>query len=399
MKKILLASSALALTASVAAAEVTVGGDAYYGVVYIDQDDIFLNNTNGKSQNYAFAFDLDIDFTASGESDSGIVFGASIDADDTGKAQGVRGFDGEVFVSGAFGRLAMGDTDGAAEAIVGDLDFVSLSGLGDFNEVLYLLSAGDPDCELVLDADGDPIFVTETITDPVTGASITVPTGAREVEGPCEQGPLALYTYDYEGFTGAIGLNDDEGWSIGAGYDGGAWSIGLAYEQVPSGTTITVFDATDFIPGAELNVGAESETRHIIGQASYTFANTTIKGYYGQLDTGAPTPEFVIAPNGVPVQTTGDGTFDQYGISIESTFDAITVGAFYREIGNDVPGLKRSFFYGVGASYDLGGGLALVGSVGGGDVYTMPETPFLTDTFTNQDNSYWAADFGLDFAF
>lgn len=392
MKKILLASSVLAMTASVAAAEVTVGGDAYYGVVYIDTDDVFLNNTNGKSQNYAFAFDLDIDFTASGESDSGIVFGASIDADDTPKAQGVRGFDGEVFVSGAFGRLAMGDTDGAAEAVVGDLDFVSLSGLGDFNEVLYLLSAGDPSCSRVLDADGNPI----AIIDPTTG----LPTGSFETTGACQQGPLALYTYDYEGFTGAIGLNDDEGWSIGAGYDGGAWSVGLAYEQVPEGTEITVFDATDFLRGAELVVPAENgSVNHIIGQASYTFANTTIKGYYGQLDAGAGAPEFIVAPNGVPVRTNGDGTFDQYGISIESTFDAITVGAFYREINNDTPGLKRSFFYGVGASYDLGGGLALVGSVGGGDVYTMPETPFLTDTFTNQDNSYWAADFGLDFAF
>ncbi|MCV6596543.1 MAG: porin [Mangrovicoccus sp.] len=384
MKKILLASSALALTASVAAAEVTVGGDAYYGIIYNDSDAVFLNNATGESQNYAFAFDLDIDFTATGETDSGIVFGASIDADDTAKAQGVRGFDGEVFVSGAFGRLAMGDTDGAAEAVIGDLDAVSLTGLGDFNENIFLLSAGNPSCSRVQDEDGNDVIS----TDPITG----LPNGYETI-GACGQGPLALYTYDYGGFTGAIGLNDDEGYSLGAGYDGGAWTIGLGYERVSRGTEITIFDPDGF---DSLSFVADEAATHLIGQAGFTFGNTTIKGTYGQIDTGQ-TAEYDFV-NGIPVKTNGNGKFDQYGISLESSFDAFTVGAFYREINNDTPGLKRSFFYGVGASYDLGGGLAVVAGLQGGDVYSQAETP-LTTTFTAQDTSFYAADFGLDFSF
>jgi outer membrane protein OmpU len=51
-----------------------------------------------------------------------------------------------VFISGAFGRLTMGDVSGAPEAAVGDVSGVGLTGLGDLNEATYLSngsSSGD----------------------------------------------------------------------------------------------------------------------------------------------------------------------------------------------------------------------------------------------------------------
>lgn len=377
MKKILLASSALALTASVAAAEVTVGGDAYYGIAYTDVDGVYTKGTNGEETDYSFVYDLDIDFTASGESDSGLIFGASIDADDTPGAQGTVGFEGTVFVTGEFGQLAMGDTGGAAEEVNGDLPGnVSLTGNGDFNENIYLLSAGDPECTsspatgtlTTTDDDGMPIEVTgDLVTQPETRCS-----GG--------QGPLALYTYDISGFTAAVALNDEEGYSLAGAYDGGLWNVALGYESVLGGSTITIFD-TD-LPSGDFEISTDPEGNritHIIGSVGVGVAGVEVTGTYGYIEyreAGAPTKEHT----------------EQWGIGAEYTFDAVTLGIFYRAI--DPSTLDNSYFVGGGVSYDLGGGLAVVAGVTYIDV-TTEET--VADPTIDNDGTFF--DFGLDFAF
>ncbi|MEM1360265.1 MAG: porin [Pseudomonadota bacterium] len=355
MKKILLASSALALTASVAAAEVTVGGDAYYGIAYTDVDGVYQKGTNGEDTDYSFVYDLDIDFTASGESDGGLIFGANIDADDTPGAQGTVGFNGTVFVTGEFGQLAMGDTGGAAEEVNGDLPGnVSLTGNGDFNENIYLLSAGDPSCE--------------------------------EDNPNCNggQGPLALYTYDIAGFTGAVGLNDEEGYSLGAAYDGGLWNVALGYESVLGGSTITIFD-TDLPIGndGDLTIATDPDGNridHIIGSVGVGVAGVAVTGTYGYLEyreVGAPTREHT----------------EQWGIGAEYTFDAVTLGIFYRAL--DPSTLDNTYFVGGGVSYDLGGGLAIVAGVTYADI-TVPSNDD-PSVIVSDDGTFF--DFGLDFAF
>ena len=140
MKNLLLASTALLLSAGIAAADVRVGGDGRMGVTF----------TEGATEEFAFTSRIRISFAASGETDGGLSFGGSIRADnasngDDGDADvsgGVGGAAGNVFISGAFGRLSMGDVSGAAEFIVGDLHGVGLTGLGDFNEMTYLSNAG-----------------------------------------------------------------------------------------------------------------------------------------------------------------------------------------------------------------------------------------------------------------
>lgn len=344
MKKILFASTALVASAGVAAAEVSLGGDGYFGFIYIDEvlDAPEFQDRDGNDQNYAFIFDLDFDLTGSGETDGGLVFGGSVDVDDADGAQGPLGTgDGELFVSGDFGTLSAGDLDSAAEVISGDLDGVGVSGLFDFNEFLYIFESG------VNNAVG--------------------------------------YEYNIAGATLALTISDDESYSVAAGYagefGGGTWNVGLGYEETPDGAEIEVIDS-DIIDLTTTGTGGDID--QIIGNIGGSFGDFRVDLIYGQIDTD------------------NAGKFDQYGISVGYGFDAFDVAAFYRRLeipageylieGPESDGIvdfdaADLDTYGIGASYDLGGGLALVGGIGG---YTDSE-----DTF--EDNYY--ADFGLDFSF
>ena len=76
-----------------------------------------------------------ITFTGSGQTDNGLSYGATIRADQA--AEGNTGTLGTQWVEGAFGRVTMGDVDGADEWAVGDVDGVGLGGLGFHNEMTY----------------------------------------------------------------------------------------------------------------------------------------------------------------------------------------------------------------------------------------------------------------------
>ena len=108
MKKVLLATTALVASAGFAAAEVSVSGSAEMGVIGGDRyatDDVQFHN------------DFDIGIDASGETDGGLTFGYHIEIEETngsGAINGGLGSDNEaVFISGGFGTLTLGETDGA----------------------------------------------------------------------------------------------------------------------------------------------------------------------------------------------------------------------------------------------------------------------------------------------
>lgn len=136
MKKVLLATSILAASAGFAAAEVATSGSARMGLYYDGQDTYFSSRVR-------------IVFTASGETDGGLSFGASMRADQDGGNGGDVGDtdsntnmkDATVYISGAFGKLTFGDVDSAAQALVGQVSAVGYTGLGSVNEVGYFGSA------------------------------------------------------------------------------------------------------------------------------------------------------------------------------------------------------------------------------------------------------------------
>ena len=129
MKKILLATSAVALFAGAAAAEVTTTGTARMGLVYSD--------TGVGSSTTVFSSRVRIIFTASGESDSGFSFGASVRNDQSGVGNDANG-DSTVFISGAFGKLTMGDVSGAADALVGQTSGVGYGPYDGLQEINFI---------------------------------------------------------------------------------------------------------------------------------------------------------------------------------------------------------------------------------------------------------------------
>ena len=130
MKRILLASSALVMSAGFAAAEVSTSGDGRMGVQSLNGGDI------------AFSSRIRIKFAASGEADNGLTFGGSIRADNSGN--GTSGAAGSVHIAGAFGTITMGDTDSAAKKAVGQAGDVGYTGLGFLNEISYIANADKP---------------------------------------------------------------------------------------------------------------------------------------------------------------------------------------------------------------------------------------------------------------
>ncbi len=108
MKKVLFATTALVASAGFAAADVSLKGSAEMGIV------------GGDGIETQFHTDIDVTFTMSGETDNGLTFGASVDLDEGGSGAAAHANDADdggatMFISGDFGTLTMGDTDGGLD--------------------------------------------------------------------------------------------------------------------------------------------------------------------------------------------------------------------------------------------------------------------------------------------
>ena len=111
MKRVILTTTSLVFAGGMAAAEVEISGFAEMGV------------SGKKSTDAKLHKDIDIGFDASGATDTGLSFGLSIDLDNAAaennadmaadKGQSTYDAQGNVHISGAFGTLTLGDTDGA----------------------------------------------------------------------------------------------------------------------------------------------------------------------------------------------------------------------------------------------------------------------------------------------
>jgi outer membrane protein OmpU len=111
MKTLLLASTALVATAGIAAADVTLTGYAEMGIV------------GGDNIETQFHHDLDVKFALSGETDGGIAFGATIDLDEVSNGINAGFGPHSVFVAYGGARVTLGDTDGALDWAMAELEF------------------------------------------------------------------------------------------------------------------------------------------------------------------------------------------------------------------------------------------------------------------------------------
>ena len=150
MKKVLLASTALVFWAGLAAAEVSVGGKAG---IWLQDNGPAANDieVDGDADDVVVNYDLDISFSAEGTTDTGLTFGL-----DLLLLEDLEIDNQEVYISGAFGRLTVGDVDDALQKVAGIAD-IGYDGIGVDNvaeqargdgtsggdSVLYQYQAGD----------------------------------------------------------------------------------------------------------------------------------------------------------------------------------------------------------------------------------------------------------------
>lgn len=211
MKKVLFATTALVMTAGAAAAEIKITGDARLGMVYngaaptcsvtdaLDDGECNLNAAlNGDTGALNVVNRVRLKFEISGQTDAGLSYGASLRPQEAGDAaDGGSSDTGELYVEGAYGRIAVGDVDTALENAVGDLPSRSLTGLGDNNEFDY------PDASA--DRDGGILYT-------------------------YKMGDTRVYASFQDQYIGETGVEKGtETWSVGAGAKAGGYDFGLGY--------------------------------------------------------------------------------------------------------------------------------------------------------------------------
>lgn len=236
MKKILLATTLLVASTGFAAAELTTTGAARMGIIYNGTDTEFTSRVR-------------ITFTGSGETDGGLTFGASVRADQIGgnggTSTGTTNGDSTVYISGAFGKLTMGDVGGAADALVGNVSGVGLTGLGSLNEMGYI------------------------------GTSKTA----------------AYYEYSTNGLTFGVGVGQPTGTnpsgSVAVKYSTDTFSVALGYEDGVVGAvdaTQTSLGVTGSFSGVSLkavvkDLSTNADLSYAVS-ADYTSGATTVTAFY-----------------------------------------------------------------------------------------------------------------------
>ncbi|TBX16090.1 porin [Nioella sediminis] len=327
MKKVLFATTALVATAGVASAEVAVSGYAEMGLV------------GGDMMETQFHQDIDVTFTLTGTTDNGLTFGAAIDLDEAENIGTDRGGNGDeatadcdvfhapercsddnadndgfaVFISGNFGTVTMGDTDGALDWALTEAGNIGNPGSIADDETAhggYLGSYGD-------------------------GSS---------------DGQVLRYDYSFGDFAFAISMEQDtvggtsSGGTVDAGDTGGNMALGLRYSTSAGGVDLSLglgYQSTDF---------GTANDQTIIGAS-------VVASFAGGFSAGIQYSDWSDVGGAAGVDNS------HLGIGIGYSMDAISLHANYGEYDSGASG------FGLAAAYDLGGGAGLhlgYGSTDGG---------------------------------
>lgn len=332
MKKILFATTALALSAGVAAAEVKVGGDGRMGVVY-----------NGKD--WDFSSRVRVKFNASAQTDGGLEFGGSIRADNA--KDGKQGTAGSVYISGALGKLSMGDIDSAPKALFDDFNSVGYEGLANQNET-------DDGIPYLIDDDG-------------------------------KQGPRVLYEGTFGDFSIAASMSDgrstvkeEDTYAVKTGA-----KVETTIEKAATKTDTGISEIKKDIPVTK-TAGEEQKNQkadqELAVAAAYSFGDYTVGAGYEYISAaGDKHDQGQAMLNGEA--TFGDTTvrlayakgykankLDQwYGLGVSSVFGATTLNGYVQHKELKDAQKDDETWYGIGASYDLGGGATLAAGLAKSD--------------------------------
>ncbi len=308
------------MSAGFAAADVAVSGDARMGIASYDGDAAFSNRVR-------------ISFSGSGTTDGGLAFGGSIRADNA--VNGEAGTAGSAYISGAFGKITMGGVDSGDAAAVGQLSSVGYEGLGSGNSIGYAADGGDIGFGVGNSADN---------VDNPSNARVLYTYSAGAVTFHASVSQIDNTEADRDVATDAL-LNeyDVHSYAVGASYNTGAVTVAVGYGT--AGITVDDGDNTN-ITDAELSL------TDVSASVTYVAGDTTIKAIYQDKQASADAA-------GV---NTDLASVVSMGASVDQKMDALTVTAYALTsdiesvpvfgAGNSVT-LNR---FGLGASYDLGGG-------------------------------------------
>ena len=324
------------MSAGFAAADVSVSGDGRMGIVSTDGATTFSNR-------------MRIKFSGSGTTDAGLSFGGSFRAKDASGAN--SGTSGSVFLSGAFGKITMGDVGGGDSESVGQLASVGYTGLGSTNSINYASDGFD----------GFGLVASSSTVDNVDDAG----------------GAKVLYTYAANGLSLNVSTaqlsntaTDRTAFGVGAAYTTGALTVAVGYgdTDIQLGN-IQVYtadangDGTATDAGIETVGGFTGSVTDTSVSATYVMGATTIKAIYQdkQLDV-TRAASTAAAGVGAIDATTNTLSATSMGLSVAHTMDALTLKAFSVSTTVDTSLASTDATvsrYGVGAAYDLGGGAVL----------------------------------------
>lgn len=348
MKKALFATTALVAFAGAASAEVTISGWAEMGIVGGDR---FITGTLMSATQ--FWNDVDIEFTLSGESDSGISFGARVDLDEAGNLGNTfRNQGTSIFISGNFGTLTLGDTDGALDWALTDAGNIGNPGSISDDETThagYLPDYGD----------GGGLY---------NGFAAIYDNQILRYDYSFGDFGVAI-SYEQAGLQGAFlgQVPDVPGW-----FDGSV-AVGVRYALNLGATTVNLgagFQTVDW--------GAGVPSEDIVGVSAQA-------AFGGGFQAGIELTQFTDAGGiaGEDVNHVGVGVGYESGpFSIHANWGEFNGNAAANAgfFGPDFSG------WGLAAAYDLGGGLSVNAGVGH-DNFPAPAV----------DNTYWSLGMVMSF--
>ena len=256
MKKVLFASTALVAFAGAAAAEVTLTGNAEMGIV---GGDAFAADPQ-------FHTDIDVTFTMSGATDGGVTFGATVDLDENGAFANTTQGGETIFISGGFGTLTMGDTDGAFDWALTEVAFNSGSINDDeTSHAGYNGNAG-------LDGTYDGQIARYDYTIGSFGFALSAEIDDTDVGDPV-LGIGFKYDLDLGGTTVGIGLGYQETDTGAADVDVIGVSLNASFGAVTAGINYSEAEAA----------GVDAE--HFGIGVGYSSGPISLSANYGQFDT------------------------------------------------------------------------------------------------------------------
>jgi outer membrane protein OmpU len=246
-----------------------------------------------------------ISFAASGETDSGIAFGLSARADQSNTTTG-----GSQYISGAFGKIKMGDLGGADKDAVGHIaGGVGVSGMGSANEILY---------------------------------------------------QAAGHNLGYEFSAGGITFGYSQDTAIQTGSNS---AMGIKWSGDMGGTGVTVG-----LGQSKMGTATQSSM-----SVAVSMGGLTIKGISSTNDNG-PAVTVAAAAGAVGTRytagsTTANNDTDHTGVSVNYAMDAVSVTAYTKKVATT--GAADEDYTGIGFTYDMGGATLKAGMVDNNNISSM----------------------------